>query len=319
MLTTNRALRARVPSLRFLRTFLAVTERGSFKAAAAHLSLTASAVSHQIKELESQLGVSLFERGGKSMRVTEAARDYRNRIAPLIAQLDAATLQLSGRFGRALVRLSAPPFFCSELLVPRLSDFSAANPDVDLQIAIRLVGNDGHSSDADLAIAVGCGPWPRYSSAVLFPLTFVPVCAPSLLNSSLMSSNAAQTEHLLPTVPLIVDSNRPRLWDQWAEANQVDEIGKRQRIHFDSMAAVVDAAVNGMGMALVSESIAATRLGAGSLRRIGHSQLATNDGYYVLGHLHQGEQPSVQALQRWLIREFRSGEVSTEVRKTQAE
>src|ERR1700689_2044633 len=112
------------PSLRFLKTFHIAAKLGSFKAAAEELSVTASAVSHQIKVLERQLGLSLFERGPRSLSLTAAGALYLENIDALFSRLESVTEQLRRRFSREVVRLQVPPFFASELLVPRLSSFS---------------------------------------------------------------------------------------------------------------------------------------------------------------------------------------------------
>ena len=122
------------PSLRFLKTFHIAAKLGSFKAAAEELSVTASAVSHQIKVLERQLGLSLFERGPRSLSLTAAGALYLENIDALFSRLESVTEQLRRRFSREVVRLQVPPFFASELLVPRLSSFSATHGDIDIQI-----------------------------------------------------------------------------------------------------------------------------------------------------------------------------------------
>src|SRR3984885_12440979 len=117
------------PSLRFLKTFHIAAKLGSFKAAAAELCVTASAVSHQIKALEQQVGVALFDRGPRSLRLNVAGATYLENIDALFSRLESVTEQLKLRFSRTVVRLQVPPFFASELLVPRLSSFGAMHED----------------------------------------------------------------------------------------------------------------------------------------------------------------------------------------------
>src|SRR5580658_5395306 len=123
------------PSLRFLKTFHIAARRGSFKAAGDELCITASAVSHQIKALEEQLGLSLFERGPRSLSLTAAGTYYLEHIEAVFSRLKLATEQLHLRYTRAVVRLQVPSFFASELLLPRLANFSAKHGDIDIQIA----------------------------------------------------------------------------------------------------------------------------------------------------------------------------------------
>jgi len=148
------------PSLRFLKTFHIAAKLGSFKAAAEELSVTASAVSHQMKVLEEQLGLALFERGPRSLSLTPAGALYLENIDALFSRLDSVTEQLRLRFSRLVVRLQVPPFFASELLVPRLSSFSATHADIDIQIQTDMAPNEHHPPDADVSIT--CRPmWRR--------------------------------------------------------------------------------------------------------------------------------------------------------------
>ena len=110
----------RLPALKFLRTFQVAANRLSFRLAAEELFVTPSAVSHQIKALEEQLGVVLFERGPRSLTLTEAGRSYLQHVETIFARLERVTEQLQIRHGRSVVRLRTPPFFATELLLPRL-------------------------------------------------------------------------------------------------------------------------------------------------------------------------------------------------------
>ena len=292
----------RLPSLRFLRTFHVAARVGSFKAAADELCITASAVSHQMKELEAHLGVPLFERGPRSLRLTEAGSQYRECIDSVFASLETAADQLRARFSRAALRLSAPPFFASELLVPQLINFSAVHPDVDIRITTPSASNQAHAASTDISVIVGSGPWPQLSAARLFAQIFVPACAPGLVNELRACSDPFWGGHAL-----LVHSNRPNLWDQWASTHDIGALGSMQRIHFDSMSAVVNAAENSVGIALVSAPIAAARFAAGTLARLCDQELTTGEAYYVLSRPEDTPRQPVQALMTWLLQQFGTG------------
>ena len=149
------------PTLRFLKTFHVAGKRGSFKAAADELCVTASAVSHQMKALERQLGLALFDRGPRSLTLTVAGAHYLETVDAVFSRLECVTTQLRRRFSRAVVRLQVPSFFASELLLPRLSAFSAEHADIDIQIETDTTPNEDHSADVDVSIVVGSGPWPE--------------------------------------------------------------------------------------------------------------------------------------------------------------
>ena len=122
-------------SLRGLRTFCVAARYESFKAAADELFITSSAVSQQIKALEEELGVKLFERGTRELSLSEPGQALFAKLSPLIDQLDSAVadFKTSGRRMKS-VRISAQPFFASEFFIPRLSEFTALHPEIDIQV-----------------------------------------------------------------------------------------------------------------------------------------------------------------------------------------
>jgi len=288
-----------MPALRFLRTFQIAARRGSFKAAADELCVTASAVSHQIKVLEAQLGLALFERGPRSLSLTEAGAQYFEQIDALFSRIESVTEQLRRRCSRAIVRLQVPPFFASELLVPRLSGFSGMNAAIDIQITTDYTPNEAHPPDADVSIVVGHGPWPDIQATSLFAQTYVPACSPELLRHSCI-----RTASDLAQESLIAHDRRPDLWDRWAAQHGIEALRPKQLIRFDTMSAVVHAAERGLGIALVSAPLSAARFAAGSLIRVFESELATGERYYLLARARDHLAPGVQALIGWILQQF---------------
>ena len=291
----------RTPSLRFLKTFQIAAKRGSFKAAAAELCVTASAISHQIKVLEDELGLSLFERGPRSLALTEAGAHYLDQIDSVFSRLESVTEQLRVRFSRAVVRLQVPPFFASELLLPRLAGFSAVHGDIDIQIATDITPNEEHASDSDVSIVVGTGDWTDVQATRLFSQTYVPACSPELLRQSSIRSVSD-----LALESLITHNHRPDLWDRWAAMLGIDALRPKQLIRFDTMSAVVHAAEKGVGIALVSAPLSASRFSAGSLTKLFDSELATGESYYLVTRGPQVERPGAASLIGWLLHQFRA-------------
>src|SRR5688572_2554450 len=148
----------RLPSLKFLKTFQVAAARLSFKAAAEELFITPSAVSHQIKALEEQLGMPLFERGPHSLTLTEAGRQYLQHLDMMFTRLESVTEQLRIRYSRGVVRLHMPPFFATELLLPKLPSLLEAQPDTDIHINTALAPLQTHPTDADVSIVVNATP-----------------------------------------------------------------------------------------------------------------------------------------------------------------
>lgn len=289
----------RSPSLKFLKTFHIAGRRGSFKAAADELCITASAVSHQIKLLEDQLGVVLFDRGPRSLTLSEAGTHYLESIEGVFARLDAATEALHARFTRKVVRLQVPPFFASELLVPRLGGFNAMKPETDLQIATGITANQVHSAEADVSVVIGTGPWPDVQATRLFPQTFVAACAPALLENGGNDEDVDLTDQAL-----IVHESRIDMWHRWASARGFGTLTPKQVIRFDSMSAVVHAAEQGVGVALVSAPLAAARFRAGTLRRIHGMEIDTGESYFVVARPEDATRPDIKALIGWMRQQF---------------
>ena len=128
---------SRPPPLKNLRAFCAAARHRSFKFAADELCLTPSAVSHQMKELEAALGMRLFERKTRALELTTAAHRLLDEVEPLLEALDRTLAQLARRNGRQTLRIRLPALFASELFIPRLAAFCAANPQIDVQLDTR--------------------------------------------------------------------------------------------------------------------------------------------------------------------------------------
>lgn len=285
-----------MPQMKFLKTFQIAARRGSFKAAARELCITASAVSHQIKVLEDQLGLELFRRGPRSLSLTEAGTHYLANIDALFSRLETVTEQLKIRFSRKLLRLRAPPFFASELLLPQLGRFSIDHPDTDLQVVAQVGPQNEHSADADVSIVVGAGPWPALRSMALFSQVLVPACSPTHLQEA-----PIDTADRLANQALIVQNDRPDLWDQWALANGLQAPQPRQLIRLDTMTEAVNAAEQGLGIALVSAPLAARRFAIGALVRAVDAELQTGEIYHLLVRPDDSERPDVSAFTDWLL------------------
>jgi len=295
-----------MPSLKFLKTFHVAARHQSFKAAADELCITASAVSHQMKLLEAQLGLVLFERGPRSLKLSEAGAYYLENIESLFARIESVTEQLRQRFSRSVARLQVTPFFASELLFPNLNKFSQRYPDIDLQITTRATSHAEHAADADVSVIIGTGPWPELHTAALFPQSFVPACAPHLLPRLRISKPADLTAHTL-----IAHNTRPALWDQWAVLHGMNELRPKQVIRLDSMSAAVNAAESGVGIALVSSPLAAERFAAGKLVKVLQAEIPTGEHYVVATRPQDSCHSVVRALSDWLIGQF--GRLGSEV------
>lgn len=287
-------------SLKFLKTFQIAASRLSFKAAAEELCITPSAVSHQIKGLEEQLGVTLFERGPSSLTLTEAGESYLQHMETLFARLEAVTEQLRIRYGRDVVRLNIPPFFASEMLLPRLPSFLEVRPDTDVHINTTAPSLQSHPAEADLSIVVGAAPEEIHDHTChkLFSQTFVAVCSPTLLQRMPIDSAQDLNKHTL-----IVHEARRDGWQRWAQALGID-LRPKSIVRFDSMNTAAEAAEHGVGVALVSSRLGNERFSQGSLVKLFDRELETGESYYLILRREDAERPNIKALTQWLIDEF---------------
>jgi LysR family transcriptional regulator, glycine cleavage system transcriptional activator len=288
----------RPPSLKFLKTFQVAAARRSFKAAADELFITPSAVSHQIRTLEKQLGVALFERGPHSLTLTEAGVNYQRHLETVFARLEAVTEQLQAGYGREVVRLHAPPFFATEMLLPRLPSFLEARPDTDVHINTASAPLQTHAADADLSIVVGAEPDDGHAHHKLFSQTFAPACAPALLRRSPI----AHVEDL-NRCTLIVHEARRNGWRRWAESIGVD-LRPKKVVRFDTLYAATQAAEHGVGVALVSSRIGAQRFAQGALVKLFDAEFETGESYFLIMRRDDAARADIQALRHWILDEF---------------
>ncbi len=289
----------RLPSLKFLKTFQVAAQKQSFKLAAEELCVTPSAISHQIKSLETQLGIPLFERGPHSLLLTEAGNHYLHALDTVFSRLESATEQLRVRYGRSVVRLHVPPFFASEMLMPRLQTFMQLRPDMDIHINTVGGSLQSHPPDADLSVVVDAAPAEGLAGYRLFEQTFVPACSPQLLHDT----SIASIEDLDDQTLLIHEARRDG-WQRWAELLGRINLHPRNVVRFDTMQSVVQAAESGIGIGLVSTPLSRTRFRAGSLVKLFKEELPTGEAYYLIHRREDSERAEVTALTQWLLSEF---------------
>src|ERR1700692_3287394 len=247
----------RLPSLKFLKTFQVAAKLQSFKAAAEELFVTPSAVSHQIKALEEQLGVALFERGVRTLTLTDAGAHYLEHINDIFAKLESVTEQLQVRYGRTIIRLNVPPFFANELLLPRLASFSQAREETDIRIETTFATTKTHPPEADLSIVVGSGPWEGLTVHKLFAQSFIAACSPSFLLENHIDSYGD-----LNGRTLLVHEERRDAWERWAAGLGIEPIKPNRLVRLDNMSAVGLAREQGGGGGLGARAQQAEAAGA---------------------------------------------------------
>jgi LysR family transcriptional regulator, glycine cleavage system transcriptional activator len=293
----------RTPSLKAIKTFQIAARHSSFAVAADELCISPSAVSHQIKSLETQLGLPLFSRGARALALTDAGARYLEQIDDLFVRLDAVTEQLRARFGRISVRLHVPAYFASEMLLPRLSEFSKLHEGVDLRIDTSGGHGRTHPPEADISIVVGSGPWNGLVAHPLFAQTMVPACSPELLAERPVARYEDLNAHTL-----LVHEARRDDWDRWAAAVGMKPLRPAQIVRIDSMSAATRAAEKKIGIALLPAELSRRKFNAGRLVRVFDDELVTQENYTLLVREEDENRDDIRALCAWLVESCRGHE-----------
>ena len=293
----------RTPSLKAIKTFQIAARHSSFAAAADELCITPSAVSHQVKSLETQLGLPLFSRSARALALTDAGARYLEQIDDLFTRLESVTEQLRARFGRSSVRLHVPAYFASEMLLPRLSEFSKLHAGIDLRIETQSAHGRAHSAEADISIVVGSGPWNGLVAHKMFAQALVPACAPELLAEKPVSRYEDLNSHTL-----LVHESRRDDWDRWAANVGMKQLNPAQIVRIDSMSAATRAAEKKIGIALLPAELSRRKFASGRLTRVFDDELVTQEDYTLLVRTDDENRDDIRALCAWLIESCRSVE-----------
>ncbi len=270
----------------------------SFKMAADELCITPSAVSHQIKALEDRAGSLLFERRTRAIVLTTAGATLYSQVDPLLRALDGVTTEFlrKGRQPRRTLRIALPPFFASEMFIPRLAEFSADHPLIDVRIDTTSVRGSDYAPGSDASVLLlSDSPSAEYHGAALFRLKLAPACAPALMDGGRLTRESIHDK------VLIVHKSRPHAWNDWFQAVGDDLQVQPRTMYLDSMFAVARAAEQGLGIALVPTPLIDAWFSSGALIRLSEICLDTGEQYYFL---HSGDDPDTRALQEWALETF---------------
>lgn len=297
------SLRRLSPPLHLLRAFSTVTRFGSVSRAAEALHLTQSAVSKQIKELESWVGIALFERSRKRLALTPAGERYEKAVRAVLAQLEAATLELiTSDDGGGALHLSSLPTFAAKWLIPRLPQFQQQHPQVTLHFVPYVHSYDFERPELDCSILFGDGHWPGahahyitgHDVALIAPRTRVadwPIHTPQDLASHTLMRHV--------TVP--------EAWLRWSEnqgvAGTIDPLAGPQ---FDQFQTMIRAVMAGMGLALVPRCLVQDEINAGLVREPLADQplrggYQSDMGYWFCYPEGRTQLHALQCFRQWLL------------------
>lgn len=284
----------RLPPLLALEAFDAAARHMSFKAAAAELLLTPSAISHRVKQLEQHLGLSLFRRLNREIRLTEAGQDYANATRRAFDQVAQASLKLTLPRQAEELRLSAVPHFATLWIIPHLESFLDAQPGLRLFVESSQRNADFARDPVDAAIRFGHGRWPGLASVKLTDLAVAPVCAPKQLSTLRHPRDLAQHT-------VIHLSAFPEAWPRWLATVKAGTVKPKREVWVDNITQALDAAERGLGVALGLTPLIAPKLAEGRLAMPFTPPVKVDGSYWFVCRRADAARPRLVSLRDWLL------------------
>jgi LysR family transcriptional regulator, glycine cleavage system transcriptional activator len=295
---------ARLPSLNGLRAFEAAARHLSFTQAASELNVTQTAISHQIRRLEEELGIRLFIRKNRALALTPKARDYLPGVRAAFNDLRLATDRLLRKHDDHVLTVSTLASLAAKWLLPRLTAFQEAHPGIDVRITTSTALVDFRAGDVDAAIRYGRGNWQGLRAEWLMADDFFPVCSPALLNGK---RPLKCPEDLRDHVLLHTSTNGDD-WRQWLTAAGLpSDISKQPGITFDLILMTVQAAIDGIGVAMGRTSYVQDDIAKGRLVVPFKIALPVDAGFYLVSPEGVAEPPKLGAFRQWLIASAKNG------------
>ena len=280
-----------------LRAFEAAARTGSLTRAAESLSLTHGAISHQIKSLEQGIGVRLIERAGRGIRATDEGERLAARLRAALAEIADAVREAGERSNPRQLRVSVMPSFAARWLLPRLGNFLARHPDIDLDVRSSMALVDFRRDDADVAIRHGFGNWPDVRAEFILSESQFPVCSPRLAPRL-----PAQPRDLARHTLLRANDE---FWKPWFEAAGLDWEEPSRGPMFNDSALMLQAAVEGQGIALARTSLLGNDVRNGLLVRLFDIDVPAPRRHYLVYPPRLAGSPKLAAFRQWLLDEIR--------------
>jgi DNA-binding transcriptional LysR family regulator len=293
---------ASLPPVTNLQAFEAVARRRSFALAASELHLTASAISHQVARLEAHLGVRLFERSAHGVRLSSAGDLYLSRVGGALSAIAAATDDLRQGVSNSLY-VHAAPSIASLWLMSRLHGFAQAYPDISLNLSAAHTPSDFELGQADIDLRYGVPNWPGLVVEPLFEERILPLASPAFIQEHRLK----RPEHLLG-VKLIQSNVSVVQWPDWFASFTDKRAPDRFTVRFDRAQMSLDAATQGLGVALESATIAGRHIAERKLRPVfGLDKAIKVKAHFAVYPARHAKRPPVEAFLTWLHREASKG------------
>ena len=288
----------RLPPLNALKAFEAAARHESFTRAAEELCVTLGAVSHQVKALEAELGIKLFNRQRQRLVITEGGREYLTVLRDAFDRIAVGTERLLQRQSAGALTVSTSPDFAAKWLVHRLGRFAEAHPSIDLRVSATMHHVDFAREEVDLAVRHGDGNWTGLDVVRLCSEELFAVCSPKLLSGR---NRVRKLADLLKFPLLHLDDRKD--WAKWLDASGLPIAGVSHGPVLNRASMVIDAAVDGHGIGLARTTLAAWDLINGRLVRPFAQALRLSKTYWIVSPQATSMLPKIRACRDWFLAE----------------
>jgi DNA-binding transcriptional LysR family regulator len=282
------------PSARALAALSLFATLGTLTEAAEQLGVTRSALSHRIAELEKHLGVALVRKAGRRIALTEDGERLLSSMGDALERLQAAVEPF--RRDRRQIRMSTVATFASHWLIPRIAQFQARHPQIEVAIFTTTRAVDLKQEDMDCAIRHGRGGWRGLSSTLLFKETLVPVAAPEIADRFSHRANPDWRR-----APLIRARSRFMDWSIWQKHDRALAKHRIKWLTVETRAQALDAAISGAGVALMDMAYIAAPVAEGRLRKLAEHPMALPTGYYFVNAPNARSLHLLNLLRDWAV------------------
>jgi LysR family glycine cleavage system transcriptional activator len=291
----------RLPPLNALRAFEAAGRHVSFTRAAEELRVTPGAVSRQIKLLEDFLGVALFERGNRELRISPAGQAYAAALNDIFERMHSATGRVLDAHRERSLNVHCAMTFTLRWLMPRLPQFHKLYPKREIRLTTALAPVPAHllnTGDFDVTIQLGRGDWDGLVAHRLAGGELVPVCSPALLKAGAITKPNDLARHVL-----LHSLARPDDWRDWLVAGGADKVDPARGLRFESSSLAYQAAIDGMGVAIGQMALVIDDLEAGRLIPAFDFVFQTGNAYYITYVERAARHPQLVEFRDWIVAE----------------
>lgn len=293
--------------LNALRAFEAAARQLSYVKAAEELFVTPAAISHQVKRLEEHLGVPLFRRLPRGLLLTATGQLLLSELREIFQRLDQVMERVVDSDAKGPLSISVAPMFAVKWLFPRLQRFAELNPNIDVWISSSLGLIDFQRDAFDAAIRLGHGQYPGLEAIKLFDESVTPMCSPRLLEGTRPVDGPDDLRRfvLLHDDSMEFDAAAPR-WENWLNAAGAALVDSSRGPHFGQPDHALQAAVDGVGVALGWRYLAADDIAAGRLVTLFDLVLPIGSAFYLVYPVSYASRPKVVKFRDWLLQEIGS-------------